>query len=339
MKKVSSKKRLYDMKQFRYRTRRYKKIRKKLLRRYKKRQSFIEGLAYSNRFSKKDLLEKEKFKCTPPSYFSFIESTDELIEYFYRYEKALSQGKPIKFDLTDIDQLWFDALSLLHGMVKHNDSKRTWCLISWSLPNNEEANSLFKKSGFLENVFSTIETSIVQWGMIWNYAERQVIPEYATKVVDLLFEGRISTPQLFPRLTECMANTKGHTRCKWWLTYYKDTKSSYVCFFDLWEGILNHFGHTKTKWGIQVKADHVKTIEALLNQDSKYLNGIFSSTRESKRGQWLPFIYKFSFDKKVKKAILISNTVKVDMKEKKYKKLKNNFHWTFYFWEIDNGNW
>ena len=94
MKKVSPKKRLYDMKQFRYRTRRYKK-----------RQKHIKGIPYSNRFSKKDLLEKKKFKCTPPSYFSFIESTDELIEYFYRYEKALSQGKPVKFHLTDIDQL------------------------------------------------------------------------------------------------------------------------------------------------------------------------------------------------------------------------------------------
>ena len=338
MKKVSPKKRLYDMKQFRYRTRRHKKIRKKLLMRYKKRQKYIKGIPYSNRFSKKDLLEKKKFKCTPPSYFSFIESTDELIEYFYRYEKALSQGKPVKFDLTDIDQLWFDALSLLHGMVKHNDSKRTWCLISWSLPNNEKANSLFKKSGFLENVFSTIKTGHIQWGMIWNYTERQVIPEYARKVVDMLFESKSNIPLLFPRLTECMANTKGHTTCKWWLTYYKDTKSSYVCFFDLWEGILNHFGHTEKKWGIQVKADHVKTIEALLTQDSKYLNGVFSSRRESKRGQWLPFIYQFSFDKKVKKAILISNTVKVDMKETKYKKLKNNFHWTFYFWEIDHAN-
>lgn len=93
------------MKQFRYRTRRHKKIRKKQLMRYKKRQKYIKEISYSNRFPKKNLLEKKKFKCNPPSYFSFIESTDELIEYFYRYEKALSQGKPIKFDLTNIDQL------------------------------------------------------------------------------------------------------------------------------------------------------------------------------------------------------------------------------------------
>jgi len=61
---------------------------------------------------------------------------------------------------------------------------------------------------------------------------------------------------------------------------------------------------------------------------------IKSRTGKPERGKGIPQVYDSSKNKAFKEFYLISNDVKVDMKNMNIKKLNNNFSGTLFYWEL-----
>ena len=138
-----------------------------------------------------------------------------------------------------------------------------------------------------------------------------------------------------------MWNTKEHAwkfnkkEYYWWVVYHydEDTNRIGLSLLDLGEGIfrtLQQSGVYKDNalWFSRNK-DHLR--------DMLMWKVAFSSSAKSEeRGHGMPTFYRFSQKPYINKAIMITNNVFANIKEDKYSRLKSNreFHWTFYFTEI-----
>ncbi len=283
--------------------------------------------------SRKLKIPKKKIKA--PKNFSFIKNTDEIIDYFKGYLKFTRKKEPIEFDLLDIEELTFDAISILLSYIK--DKKYCKSLISWNAPNNAELKKLFIKSNFYSFVNSKVKPprDFIQWKAINNISEKQVIPEIAWNIcAEFIHLSKKDRRKLYDIIIECMQNTKEHAweSFNWWIFYYdnKEKWTKEICFLDLWIWIFWSLNTKIENFTNYIKDYNVNKLKQLFKWEWKD----DTVTKEKKRWNWLKDIYRFSKIESVKQFLVITNHIKADLKEDNYTKLNNDFKWTFYYLEI-----
>lgn len=285
-----------------------------------------------------------------PSNFSFIENYENMHQYFQEARKVLHNKKSICFDLGRVENLWIDGITILIAHLKDRSFREispAGLRISWFSPSNKTAKRIFCDSWFYKHVTSNFIPITKKSGDLVLISEVPVktdlIRDILNNLKKICWEKFTNTikQDMYEVLWEFMWNTKEHAwkfnkkEYYWWVVYHydEDTNRIGLSLLDLGEGIfrtLQQSGVYKDNalWFSRNK-DHLR--------DMLMWKVAFSSSAKSEeRGHGMPTFYRFSQKPYINKAIMITNNVFANIKEDKYSRLKSNreFHWTFYFTEI-----
>jgi len=153
---------------------------------------------------------------------------------------------------------------------------------------------------------------------------------------------------LYEILVECMQNTNNHAskekeeKCKWWLFVYNcpETGNSKYSFLDLGVGIFE---------SLIVKSFILKSAKAIgVLPNNHFVQDLLDGNIQSRiekdneiRGKGIPQIVSHAKYDQFKEFYIITNDVKINVKDGSSTPLKRSFSGTFYYWElqkINNGN-
>ena len=148
------------------------------------------------------------------------------------------------------------------------------------------------------------------------------------------------TEYLYEMLIESMANTNNHAagkedkgQTKWWLYTYKASNGNVIyTFIDLGVGIFDSIPVSRFK-------KLAKALSFKSNKDIaiELLNGKIKSSEiidNEMRGRGIPQIAANSKKDCFRRAFIISNDVKINLKSHTAEKLMYNFFGTMLYWEV-----
>lgn len=294
------------------------------------------------------VLESIPIQKVSPTNFSFVDNTNELLEYFNECRVALHKKQRVLIDISNIRNLSSDAIALLVASVNNKDFIGKYGSIKGTAPQNSRLAKLFVESGFYKYVDADKKLKNIQKdneNLLHKESHFKVQPDlaknaclYGTKHV---FGTTNTFPELFEMLIEAMSNTNNHAgkdgkgEIKWWLYAYNSTdgKTCYS-FIDLGVGIFDslpvgRYKRFKNIVGLLHNADLVPDL----------LDGKIKSSEKvdrNIRGKGIPQIARNSEDSRFGRAYIISNNVKINLKNRTTERLKDNFRGTMLYWELIN---
>ena len=289
-----------------------------------------------------------------PSVFSIVDNAIESLGYLSSCGDLLRRGMHVGFDLKRITRLTPDMIPLLIALVCDKSYTKTG-IIHGNQPKNPQAQKLFASSGFLKFVRTTQEnreeidpehcllTNDLSSGELTG---NDVTREACRRIAEQTFkQERVPEDlELYPLIMEIILNTKNHASVdgsiKWWIYTHNDTETNNTSctILDLGSGIFEGRGGEIKKFidrflnSFKMKPSHLDIADAILQ------GKIVSSKLEDRdrRGKGLKQILNISQSCYIKKAVLYSNDIKIDLKAKKREKLPTTFRGTFYHFEITN---
>lgn len=304
------------------------------------------GLLYEQKQQKK--FSNPFVTIKAPEHFSLIENTDQVVKYINVCKEHIKQNKNVEWDISDVNKITPDAITLLAACF--NDPKYKKGVMRGNHPKNEEVRKIFIESGFHE--FVCCDESLKSHS---NHDSNYLHKESDYKVqgtvardacrygVTHVFGAFKDVEELYEMLVEAMSNTNNHAdrnkegEIKWWL-YTNNSEFGYTSysFVDLGVGIFDSAPFTlfkKLLTGVRIRhnADYVP----------KLLNGEIGSRKEYEnniRGKGIPQIARNSKIDYIKKAYIISNDVKIDLKTGNAIPLEEEFKGTFLYWELYDPN-
>lgn len=305
--------------------------------------------------SKKKILDirrtvqsKESYNLVAPRNFSFVDNTIEVLRYINKCKKLLHKRERVVCNIEDVNNITSDAIALLVACANDENFRGKYGLIEGNAPQKPQLRKLFLESGF----YNFVNTSKAlkhahrpQANLLHKESHFHVHPLvakeaclYGTKHV---FHNERPIEELYEMLIEAMSNTNNHasnkdnTNIKWWLYAYNssDNLTSYS-FIDLGVGIFDSIPvQSFKKMAISLNIKHnVSLVQDLLEGKIK------SRIRKENemRGRGIPQIANNSQKQIFKRAYIISNDVKIDLKTKQAIKLEEDFQGTFLYWELFN---
>jgi hypothetical protein len=299
-----------------------------------------------------EFIAKQKYVAKPytnhkaPENMSFVDNTDEVMAYFNDSYKLFKKKETVEFDIKNITNLTPDTITLMIANLKDPNFTRNG-EFRGEAPTDPKLKKLFLESGFYNFVATSKQNKEKAANLLHKETDYKVRPNIAKAACIFGMEHSLKTTEpfepLYEILIECMQNTNNHAsadddeKCKWWLFVYncKETNTSKYSFLDLGVGIFesiivkNYITKAAKKIGALPNTHFVKDL----------LNGNIQSRIEKDneiRGKGIPQIVAHSSFKEFKEFKIITNDVKIDLKNKTHEKLDNNFSGTFYYWEIKN---
>lgn len=279
----------------------------------------------------------------PPKNFSLIENTEELLNYFEQNRRLLKKCHSVNFNLSNVENLTFDALAYLMTKIKSEEYTNK-CNTKWKGPKKPGLGRLFKDSWFLDHVRSQGEGS-PKWErngkMFKHFNEKRVDNETSREaseaIIRHVFWSDAKYPFLHPIFIECMSNTNNHAwdGYKWWLFYYREpeTHIAKICFIDLWMGIFGSFNSKLEKFAELLPLLSTPNKDKLLQIVEGRLR-IPTRTKEAKRWKGLASMARFSQRKEVKNFTIISNDVYWNLDTNDYRTIAMKLDWTVIYWEL-----
>jgi hypothetical protein len=292
-------------------------------------------------FGRKQKRKNDVQNIQAPSKFSFVENTEKTLKYFRKARKYLSKGYPINFDISKIDYLTSDAIALQIARIK-DEKFHYYNTIYGNAPDDLKSKELFLQSGFYKYVQTKGPKPSGYNKLIHKITDNKVEPVIAKEAcisgLKHTFGNEDIFDPLYDILIKIMQNTNNHageTRGKynWWLHVYNDpvSSTSKYTFLDLGVGIFESLP-------VQTFKRKISDIVGLTSNtdlvEPLFKGKIKSRTGKPERGKGIPQVYDSSKNKAFKEFYLISNDVKVDMKNMNIKKLNNNFSGTLFYWEL-----
>lgn len=276
-----------------------------------------------------------------PKEFSLIENTEAVLAYFKSARENLSNGFPIRFDISKIETLTSDAIALQIARIKDANFHKNSGIFG-NAPDDPNLQQLFLQSGLYEHVSTKGIKPKSKDTLIHKVTKNKVEPQLAKEacLVGLrhTFQSEEIFDPLFDILIEVMQNTNNHAGEKrgeydWWLHIFNEpeTNISKYTFLDLGVGIFESLPAQsfKRKFGELIGLTHnASLVEPLFNGEIK------SRTGRPERGNGIPQVYDSSKHRAFNKFIMITNDVHVNMKTLEIQKLKNNFSGTLFYWEL-----
>ncbi len=284
-----------------------------------------------------------------PKNFSFIDNTNEILEYFIKCKSLLHNKEKVQCDLSHITALSSDAIALLAACTNDESFLGEKGRIRGNAPTDSELLKLFIESGFYNHVKATkILRSAHKSDTNFFHQESnyQVQSDIAKKACILgtehVFGSSKPFSDLYEMLIEAMSNTNNHAsnnsstnQFKWWLyTYNAPNGHTMYTFIDLGVGIFDSipvqiFKKIKKAIGLEHNTDFVQDL----------LDGKIKSREQVDnkiRGKGIPQIAVNSNSQYFARAYIISNDVKINLKDKTAEALEYNFSGTMLFWELIN---
>lgn len=311
--------------------------------RKRKNKKYVPGRNFSTSIHAKP---KQIINLTAPNNFSFIENTDETIEYFRNAHKELKSGNAINFDISKITSLTTDAIAVQIAKIRDHRFHFSRGIIG-NEPSDASLSKLFQQSGFYEHVKPTRFTpersdNLLVHKITQNKVEPKLAKEACLIGLKHTFGNEEIFEPLYDILIEIMQNTNNHAGEKkgkydWWLLVYKhpETKVTSYTFLDLGVGIFESLPVQTFKRTILEfinLASNIDLVEKLFRGEIK------SRTSRPERGKGIPQVYECSQDVAFSKFILISNDIFADLKTNSWRLLKSPFDGTMFYWELTNKN-
>lgn len=281
-----------------------------------------------------------------PENMSFIDNTDEVLEYFNEAKRMFKEKEKVEFDIKEITNLTPDTITLMIAKLKDASYTRKG-EFKGEAPKDPKLKKLFTESGFYNFVATSRQNREKTKNLLHKEADYKVRPNIAKQACIFGMQHALGRTDpfepLYEILVECMQNTNNHAspnedeKLKWWMFVYncEETKTAKYSFLDLGVGIFesiivkNYITKAAKKIGALPNTHFVKDL----------LNGNIQSRIDKDneiRGKGIPQIVAHSSFDEFAKFQIITNDVKIDLKNKTHEKLKNNFSGTFYYWEIKN---
>lgn len=288
-----------------------------------------------------------------PDNFSFINNTNEVLNYFSKAKKIFQGRENVDFDISDVSNLTSDTIALLVANVKNPKFIKTGSSRG-NAPKKDDLRKLFTESGFAEHISLSSGFKKSQPGnLLHKEVDRKVAPDMAVRACTTGLEYVFKVPALDPSLcdirsclyeilSECMANTHNHAaltkqgECRWWMYAYNNptTGSTSYTFIDLGVGIFKsaHIEKYKKLFNFIGLYSNIKLVNDLLEGK---IHSRIEKDREL-RGKGMPQIVKHSKNPFLKSFYIITNDVKIDLKNGLSESLSENFEGTFLHWELTN---
>lgn len=286
-----------------------------------------------------------------PENFSFIDNTNEILDYFINCKSLLHKKEKIQCDLSNVTNLSSDAIALLAACANDKSFLGTKGSIRGNAPTNPDLLKLFIESGFYNHVKSKKRLKNAHkrdTNLFHQESNYQVQSDIAKKACILgtehVFGCSEPFPSLYEMLIESMSNTNNHAsdnietnQFKWWLyTYNAPNGHTMYTFIDLGVGIFDsipvqRFKKIKKAIGLEHNKD---LVEDLLNGKIKSREKVDNKIR----GKGIPQIAVNSTSQCFVRAYIISNDVKINLKDRTAEALEHNFFGTMLFWELINGD-
>ena len=341
--KKEIKRRRYQLKRMRRTMKRQSKSYK--LRRRHRLENRRRGLVEQLKWERKAYVELEV-----PKNFSFIDNTNEILEYFIKCKSLLHNKEKVQCDLSHITALSSDAIALLAACANDESFLGKRGRIRGNAPTDPELLKLFTESGFYNHVKATKVLKSAHksdTNLFHQESNYQVQSDIAKNACILgtkhVFGSNKPFPDLYEMLIEAMSNTNNHAsnnsnanQFKWWLyTYNAPNGHTMYTFIDLGVGIFDSIP-------VQV-FKKIKRVIGLDNTDlvPDLLDGKIKSREKVDnkiRGKGIPQIAVNSNSQYFARAYIISNDVKINLKDKTAEALEHNFSGTMLFWELTNGD-
>jgi len=280
-----------------------------------------------------------------PENFSFINNTEEVIEFFEQMHELFQRKKFIDLDLSSVSALSSDTITVLVSKLK--DERFTLgCNCRGNAPEDPKLQVIFKSSGFYDFVKSELKDLGPPSGSIKKRRGRKVEPEFALDLIrfatERLYGKYRKSGRVYNTLLEAMLNTREHASAEersletWWVSVQYDelSKSANFTFVDNGVGIFESREPSTLARALSLLK--IKSNAALLRK--MLLGEIPSSTDIPYRGRGLPSMYENLQEKAIHNLIIITNDVYANIAQNKYRTLKRPFDGTFLYWEMHDDN-
>lgn len=284
-----------------------------------------------------------------PANFSFVDNTDEILTYFNDCKTTLHKNKKIAIDISQIENLSSDAIALLVAAVHAKSFTGNYGKVEGNAPQNQALAKLFIESGFYRYVDADKRLKLAsntKENLLHKESNFNVQPDLAKNACQYgtthVLNQNEPFPVLFEMLIEAMSNTNNHAdkikkgTIKWWLYAYNAHDENKTCytFIDLGVGIFDSLpvGRYKKLTNLIGFTHNADLVQDLLDGKIK------SSEKQDRdiRGKGIPQIARNSASEYFGRAFIISNNVKINLKDRTTEKLSENFKGTMLYWELIN---
>lgn len=317
-----------------------KKHRRKIYHKIWKRQQRIKKQGISQKKISYLAQIENSTKFIPPKNFSLRENTEPVL----RFISDLKRYKNIKMDifinLSRVENITNGSIAMLLSVIRELSSKGI--IIRGRKPRNKVAKKTIEKSGFFNHVKAYIdEENTTSADTIITQGTDSVDQESSAQIVLESMQTILGTETrnqpIQGMLIELMANSVNHAfpdsskQKKWVLSVNHDVEKKKVSF----AFVDNGFGIIKT-----LNLNFQKTVLNLFKSNNDLLKTAFegqigSRTKLNYRGRGLPSIFNKYQQNYFKEFVVITNNVFIDFQNNDSRVLDNEFHGTFYYWELN----
>lgn len=301
---------------------------------------------------------KDYVKITAPNSFSFVDNTEEVIEFINQLSHCFDNKKKVFVVLRKVKSVSYDAIVvLLSIMVKFKSHNIDF---NGDLPINRAVSDTIKASGFFDYLgqkFNEEKRYTLGQNQLGNrihtHAFKDVDAELGKNIISdasLTIWGKKCRCQGIQRtFLELMQNTNNHAGERgekhWWLSVYHVPHEKKVCFsfVDFGVGVFKSLENKPPASIFYRWKEKLRTMFTM-NNNADILSHILQGnlhrtvTGEHYRGKGIPCI-KAALDRnQLSNLHIITNDVRGDVKNDSYSILTNHFSGTFVYWELRSNN-
>jgi hypothetical protein len=288
-----------------------------------------------------------------PRNFSFVNNTEEVIEFFDKMHDLFRNKKSVELDTSKCTSLTADTMTILISRLKDR-SFTMGRSYRGNEPDDPKLRFIFAHSGFYDHVHAPRRRDKAQnFGSIERKKSKIVESPTAKALIHFatttLFGQRRKLGGVYRVLVESMHNTVDHAHGRdisekrvipekykevWWATVYTDTteKKAKFTFVDNGVGIFKSKNVSILKSIVQslsLKTDAEILLEMLRGEHT-------SRTGLPYRGKGLPGIYRAFQEGRLENLIVITNNVYANVGRGEFRMMNRSFDGTFLHWEISN---
>lgn len=279
-----------------------------------------------------------------PKSFCLLSNTNEVLGYFKDVGNKLKHGENVTIDISQVQNLTAETVALLVANIKDPNFFHE-AIIFGNAPKDPTLKKLFTESGFYEHVNGIGSFSRGKENLLHKEVHHKVEPAIAMEAsligIRHVFGNEKPFEPLYEILIECMSNTNDHAdliiqgKCKWWLYVYSNPKkkiTSYT-FVDLGVGIFKSAvvqNHLKNLLKGTILYRNINLVDALLAGKIQSRIGKDNEIR----GKGIPQIVEHSISKHFKTFYIISNDVKINLKNGDREELQHTLDGTLLYWEL-----
>lgn len=299
---------------------------------------------------------KSYSKVKAPKKLSFINNTDEVINFIQKLEKLYLKKRKVYVILTDVETIEYDAIVvLLSIMMKFRSSKIGF---NGDFPKDVTSKNILIASGFFSNLYPVLankKLKLASHHSIHTHAWTEVDSELADSLIAKASKSIWGKPRRCPgvqrSLLELMQNTHNHADTideggkQWWLSINHRKSEGIVSFsfVDFGVGVFESLNGKKSGDKFYDGLNKLKSFFTYNNNSDVLkliLEGELHRTVTGKyyRGKGLPGIYEVCERNQVSKLHVITNDVFADVETKMFKNLSRSFSGTFIYWELNEGS-